>query len=107
MNTDDRRFLRRHLPSFVKLDPAAERAVEDATGGIPVAVRTDGVVFYKPLPLTEVWVGWLERSGEGALRLKAKPEARALCTTEEYEAEMDARNDEARALLGQKVRTRA
>ena len=106
MTVDDRRFLRRHLPSFLRLTPAQALEVARACDGDVVDLRSDGVVFYRPEPAgTEVWVGWLERTDDG-LRLKASPPARSLGTLAEYEAEIDTRQAEGAKLLGSKARLR-
>lgn len=101
MNIDDRRFIRRHLPSYV---PAHAWPRSLAGVGELLALRHDGVLFYRPKGRlrSEVWVGWLERT-EAGLALKEKPGTRRLCTYAEYEAEMDARREEAETLLGQSV----
>ena len=106
MNIDDRRFLRRHLPSFVSLTPAQVKEVRAACDGAHLeALRTDGVLFYRPGTGSEVWVGWLERTSEG-LQLKAKPEPRSLGTVDEYDDETLARHAEAAKLLGSKAKLR-
>jgi hypothetical protein len=96
MNVDDRRFLRRHFPSFANVPGLAD----DAVDGEAIAVRSDGVVFYIPSHSPDsVFVGWLIRNDEG-LSLKSTPATRRICSLEEYNAEMSTRSVELVDLLG-------
>lgn len=98
MNIDDRRFLRRHFPSFANVPGLAD----DAVDGEAIAVRSDGVVFYRPNHSPEdVFVGWLARSaGDEGLFLKSSPATRRVCSLEEYNAEIATRSAEIVDLLG-------
>lgn len=98
MNIDDRRFLRRHFPTFASNPGLAD----DAVAGEAIAVRSDGVVFYRPNHSPEdVFVGWLARSADDeGLFLKSSPATRRVCSLEEYNAEMATRSAELIDLLG-------
>lgn len=99
MNVDDRRFLRRHFPTFAM---TGLETVNAAIDGVAIAVRSDGVVFYTPnAHMDEVWVGWLARSaGDEGTFLKSSPATRRICSLEEYNAEQAIRSAELADLLG-------
>jgi hypothetical protein len=100
MNIDDRRFLRRHFPTFAT---TGLETVDAAVDGEAIAVRSDGVVFYRPNHSPEdVFVGWLAVSaGDEGTFLKSSPATRLVCSLEEYNAEQAIRSAELADLLGQ------
>lgn len=99
MNVDDRRFLRRHFPTFAT---TGLETVDAAVDGDTLAVRSDGVAFYIPNSHPdEVFVGWLAVSaGDEGTFLKSNPATRRVCSLEEYNAEQAIRSAELADLLG-------
>ena len=87
MNVDDRRFLRRHFPTFATVEGRLGlQPADDAVDGKTLAVRSDGVVFYRPNHSPEdVFVGWLAKGPV----LKSSPATRRVCSVDEYEAEYE------------------
>lgn len=97
MSIDNKRFLRRHFPSFAP-DP---QDAKDALKAYDVlAVRTDGLAFFRPrAKRNEVWVGWLVREKNGPLVTRPTKESRFVCTFDDFMQERDSAQTEARQLL--------